>query len=170
MDTGRLRVQPRFRVPDRTASLDDPIKQVAAAVQAVLAESQGRSQAQQSARSRKDPIARSSSASCSRRDTSRPFPRARGWSRSRQGRSSRPLARDMLKRLGVTIRLGSSSHARMASARGEWAFAIEIGRTGTTQALRRALLDDPRPWAELESSLESWSSPGCSRSRDVGPC
>jgi hypothetical protein len=65
-----------------------------------------------------------------------------------------PLARDMLKRLGIAIRLTSASHSAMALARGEWAFAIET-ESGTTHALRRALLDDPRPWAELEASLEA---------------
>jgi hypothetical protein len=71
----------------------------------------------------------------------------------------------MLKRLGVTIRLGSSSHALLTSARGEWAFAIETD-TGTTHALRRALLDAPQPWAELESSLEcviAWLLEGSGR-------
>jgi hypothetical protein len=65
-----------------------------------------------------------------------------------------PLARDTLRRLGITIRLGGLAHEE--SSRGEWAFAIE-SEGGIVQALRRFLLDDPRSWLELEPSLEQIS-------------
>ncbi len=74
-----------------------------------------------------------------------------------------PLARDLLRRQGITIRLGGPGEE--ASSRGEWAFAIE-SEGGTVQALRRGLLDDPRPWIELEPSLDlvsSWLVEGTGR-------
>ena len=63
-----------------------------------------------------------------------------------------PLARDLLKKQGITIRLGSLG-ALSAARRGEWAFAIE-SETGQSQALRRLLFDEPLPWTELGSSLD----------------
>jgi len=66
-----------------------------------------------------------------------------------------PLAHDLLKRQGITIRLGGPGE--VSSRRGEWAFAIESDG-GTVEALRRGLLEDPRPWIELEPSLDIVSS------------
>ena len=64
-----------------------------------------------------------------------------------------PLAQDLLKRQGITIRVGSQADTRKAGARsGEWGFAIESD-LGTVSALRRALLDDDRPWSELPAEL-----------------
>jgi hypothetical protein len=66
-----------------------------------------------------------------------------------------PLAQDLLKRWGITIRVGSQADARKAGAsRGEWGFAIESD-LGTVSALRRALLAEERPWSELPAELSN---------------
>jgi hypothetical protein len=64
-----------------------------------------------------------------------------------------PLARDCLKQRGIEIRLGNLGDS-FTAPQGEWAFAIET-EMGKTMSLRRALLEDPRPWIELDHSLES---------------
>jgi hypothetical protein len=64
-----------------------------------------------------------------------------------------PLAQDLLKRRGITIRVGSHAESRKTGGpSGEWGFAIE-SEQGTTAALRRALLDDLHPWSELPAEL-----------------
>ncbi|QEH36616.1 hypothetical protein OJF2_52010 [Aquisphaera giovannonii] len=63
-----------------------------------------------------------------------------------------PLARDLLKRRGIEIRLGGLGEARRL-ARGEWAFAIGE-ESGMLQALRRGLLEDPGEWLELGPALD----------------
>jgi hypothetical protein len=76
-----------------------------------------------------------------------------------------PMARDLLKLRGITIRLESLNEARSVSLRGEWAFAI-TSDMGTVHALRRALLDDSRPWTELDPALErvaEWVIAGAGR-------
>lgn len=144
--------QPRFREPDRAAAVDDPIRMVAAAVQSVLAEIRGQSRAL--ARSHRDLDGHLAVGTLFSARHVEALPPGTRTIRVAPGTVVTPVARDMLKRLGVTVRPVSVSHSLMASARGEWAFAIEA-ETGITQALRRALLDDPRPWAELESTLEA---------------
>lgn len=63
-----------------------------------------------------------------------------------------PLARELLKKRGIEIRLGASPELGRL-ARGEWAFAIGE-ETGQLQALRRGLLAEPREWLELDPDLE----------------
>ena len=58
-----------------------------------------------------------------------------------------PLARDLLKRRKIGLRIVSGREAVFARGRskGEWGFAIE-SRSGQVEAIRRMLLDD---WAEV---------------------
>src|SRR3954471_23707822 len=64
-----------------------------------------------------------------------------------------PLARDMLKKRGVAIRLVSGREAAKARRPGEWGFAIERGvGSGVVDALRRAWLEED--WLELDASLD----------------
>jgi hypothetical protein len=65
-----------------------------------------------------------------------------------------PLARDFLKRQGIGLRVVSRLEVEAVRERGEWGFAIEA-ETGTTDALRRAWLDGPEPWAALEPTAEA---------------
>jgi hypothetical protein len=65
-----------------------------------------------------------------------------------------PLAQDLLKLRGITIRIGTKANSREAASSGEWGFAIESG-LGTVSALRRALLGDERPWSELPAELSN---------------
>jgi len=62
-----------------------------------------------------------------------------------------PLARDLLKHRGITVRLAGLAEIAPA-VHGEWAFAVDAG-TGQLQALQRTFLEDPRSWTELEPSL-----------------
>jgi len=62
-----------------------------------------------------------------------------------------PLARDLLKRQGVVVQLAGIAEFE-ATARGEWAFAIDSGH-GPVEALRRSLLEDAGRWAELGPSI-----------------
>ncbi len=142
---------PRFRIPERAFDLADPIKKVDEAVRAVLAELK-----------LKGP-------SCSRKEfdcqvvVDRLFSLRHaealppGTRIVQLGPSTvvTPLARDLLKRQGITIRLGGLGES-MNSARGEWAFSIAADSEllGTVKALRRALLDEPGAWIELEPSLD----------------
>ncbi|WP_337173391.1 hypothetical protein [Paludisphaera sp.] len=64
-----------------------------------------------------------------------------------------PLARDLLKKRGVTIHLAGVAEVA-AAARGEWAFAIEPG-PGWLAALRRSLLEDAGGWSELEPDVDA---------------
>lgn len=63
-----------------------------------------------------------------------------------------PLARDLMKRRGVTIQLAGIAEFG-ATAVGEWAFAIDSD-LGSLHALRRSLLEDAGRWAELEPSVD----------------
>lgn len=58
-----------------------------------------------------------------------------------------PLARDLLRRRGISLRVVSGLEASRARGqlRGEWGFAIE-SRAGSVEATRRLLLDD---WLEV---------------------
>ena len=66
-----------------------------------------------------------------------------------------PLARDLLKRRGVSIRFVARSEVARAGNLGEWGFAIEseINR-GLLEALRRGLLEGPESWFEVGSTFE----------------
>lgn len=59
-----------------------------------------------------------------------------------------PLARDELKRRGITVRWISRNEVEAVSRRGEWAFVIE-GEGGVLSALRRTWLDGAETWREL---------------------
>ena len=64
-----------------------------------------------------------------------------------------PLARDLLKKRGIAIRLVSRGEFARVRNPGEWGFAVESGaESGTVAALRRTWLEDD--WTELEASLE----------------
>jgi hypothetical protein len=64
-----------------------------------------------------------------------------------------PLAQYLLKRKGITIRVGGQADTRIADATsGEWGFAIESD-LGTVSALRQALLGNEHPWSELPAEL-----------------
>jgi len=64
-----------------------------------------------------------------------------------------PLARDLLKRRGVVVRVAGLAEVA-AAARGEWGFAIEAG-AGWLDALRRSFLQDGGLWNELEPSVDA---------------
>jgi len=154
---------PRFRIPERAVDPADPIKKVDEAVRAVLAELQPKGPS----RSRKE-------SDCqvvvdrlfSLRHAEALPPGARIV---QLGPSTvvTPLASELLKRKGITIRLGGLGET-MGTARGEWGFSIaaDSEMLGTIRALRRALLEDPRAWIEFEPSLEflaSWLVDGKGR-------
>ncbi|MDG3004518.1 hypothetical protein [Paludisphaera mucosa] len=64
-----------------------------------------------------------------------------------------PLARDLLKRRGVVVRLAGMAEVA-ATARGEWAFAVEAA-AGWLHALQRSFLEDGGLWNELEPSVDA---------------
>ncbi|HEY2155048.1 MAG TPA: hypothetical protein VGH33_05430, partial [Isosphaeraceae bacterium] len=65
-----------------------------------------------------------------------------------------PLAVDLMKRRGISLRVVSGGEASVGKGTGEWAFAIEGPTSGKAEAIRRALLDG---WAEVASpDLLSW--------------
>lgn len=59
-----------------------------------------------------------------------------------------PLARDEMKRRGLTVRWVSRTEVEAVRQRGEWGFAIE-GESGVLTALRRTWLEESNPWREL---------------------
>jgi hypothetical protein len=61
-----------------------------------------------------------------------------------------PLARDLLKRRGITLQYASGS--TNSKGLGEWAFAIEGRASGKVEALRAALL---HAWAEIAPEVAS---------------
>lgn len=65
-----------------------------------------------------------------------------------------PLARDFLKRQGISLRVVSRSEVDRVRDPGEWGLAIESD-SGLISAFRRSLLDDARPWYEVEGSTEA---------------
>jgi hypothetical protein len=139
----------RFRVPPRLPALDrdDPIEKVNAAIRAVLTEMSGRSQ------TRRDPDCQVYIDKLLSVRQAEALPRGTRMVQIGPGTVVTPLARDLLKRQGITIRLGGTSETH-AVARGQWAFAVEV-ESGLTQSLRRSLLDDPRAWIEVEPSLQA---------------
>ena len=139
---------PRFRIPEQAFDLADPIKMVDEAVRAVLAERQGPS------RSRKESGCQVIVDRLFSLRHAEALPPGTRIVQLGAATVVTPLARDLLKRKGITIRLGGMGEA-VASARGEWAFSIaaDLEVLGTVRALRRALLEDPRAWIEFEPSL-----------------
>jgi hypothetical protein len=64
-----------------------------------------------------------------------------------------PLARDLLKKRGIAIRLVSKTEVARVKNPGEWGFAIEgSAGSGMVAALRRGWLEED--WSELGASLE----------------
>jgi hypothetical protein len=64
-----------------------------------------------------------------------------------------PLARDLLKKKGVVVRVAGLAEVA-ATARGEWAFAVEPG-PGWLEALKRSLLEDSGAWRELDPDVDA---------------
>jgi hypothetical protein len=65
-----------------------------------------------------------------------------------------PLAVDLMKRRGISLKVVSGREAAVSKGTGEWAFAIEGPRSGKAEAIRRTLLAG---WAEVASpDLLSW--------------
>jgi hypothetical protein len=139
---------PRFRIPERALDLPDPIQKVDEAVRAVLAELQG------TTRSRKEPDCQVFVDRLFSVRQAEALPPGTRVVQLGPATVVTPLARDLLKRRGITIRLGGAGES-LAAARGEWAFSIATGsELGMVSALRRALLADPRAWIEFEPSLD----------------
>jgi hypothetical protein len=65
-----------------------------------------------------------------------------------------PLARDFLKRQGISLKIVSRSEVERVRDPGEWGLAIESD-SGLIAAFRRSLLDGARPWNEVEGSAEA---------------
>ncbi|AGA26138.1 hypothetical protein [Singulisphaera acidiphila] len=65
-----------------------------------------------------------------------------------------PLARDFLKRQGISLKVVSRSEVERVRDPGEWGLAIESD-SGLISAFRRSLLDDVRPWHEVEGAAEA---------------
>ena len=64
-----------------------------------------------------------------------------------------PLARDLLKSRGITLRVVSKAEVKTS---GEWAFAFEAD-SGLLAALRRTLLEDSMAWREIKTEeLARW--------------
>jgi hypothetical protein len=66
-----------------------------------------------------------------------------------------PLARDLLRKRGIAIRLVSKAEVARFKHPGEWGFTIaseDPAESGMIAALRRAWLEDD--WMELEASLD----------------
>ncbi len=138
---------PRFRMAGPAPISDDPIHQVSEAVESVLKDLRPRSLA------RKDPdcqVLVGNLLSVRQVEALPPGTRA---VQVGCGVVITPLAQDLLKRRGISIRVGSQADTRKSGAvSGEWGFAIE-SELGTVSALRRALLEDDRPWSELPAEL-----------------
>ncbi|WZP01074.1 hypothetical protein EP7_003572 [Isosphaeraceae bacterium EP7] len=73
-----------------------------------------------------------------------------------------PLARDLLKRLGITV----TRVARLKVERpGEWGFGVEV-ESGVTESIRRTWLDSPVLWTDLGPDVDEvarWISDGSDR-------
>lgn len=65
-----------------------------------------------------------------------------------------PLARDFLKRQGITLKVVSRSEVERARDPGEWGFAL-AAESGLVTAFRRTLLDEAQPWLELEGDADA---------------
>ena len=74
-----------------------------------------------------------------------------------------PLARDLLRRKRVVIRIVSGRETELSRGRdrGEWGFAID-SRSGHVEALRRILLDG-RNWSEIGPDPAHWVVEGQGR-------
>jgi hypothetical protein len=67
-----------------------------------------------------------------------------------------PLARQALKHKEIALRFVSRNEVERAQRRGEWAFGVDAP-SGITAAFRRALLESPEPWTELDAlSATDW--------------
>jgi hypothetical protein len=66
-----------------------------------------------------------------------------------------PLALDLMKRRGISLRYAANGEATEVKAKGtgEWAFAIEGPASGKAEAIRRTLLD---AWAEVAAPDASY--------------
>lgn len=74
-----------------------------------------------------------------------------------------PLALDLMKRRGISVKYAANGEAATGKAKGtgEWAFAIEGPASGKAEALRRALLD---AWSEVAADVASdWVASGTDR-------
>ncbi|MGC8643627.1 MAG: hypothetical protein ACP5XB_27530 [Isosphaeraceae bacterium] len=136
----------RFRIPPGAFDRDDPIVKVNEAVRAVLAELRG------PIPTRKEPGCQLFLDKLLAVRQAEALPRGTRVVLIGPGTVVTPLARDLLKRRGITIRLGGTRDAQNR-VHGQWAFALEAD-SGLEQALRRAFLEDPRVWYEVEPSLE----------------
>ena len=126
---------------------DDPIHQVSEAVQSVLNRNRPRSP------ERKDADCHVFAGTLLSVRQAEALPPGTRAVQTASGVVITPLARDFLKRRGITIRVGNQADTRKAGAQsGEWGFAIE-SELGTVSALRRALLEDVRPWSEAAEEL-----------------
>ncbi len=154
---------PRFHVPERAFDLADPIKKVDEAVRAVLAELK----LKREPRSRKESDCQVVVDRLFSVRHAEALPPGTRIVQLGPATVVTPLARDLLKHKGITIRLGGLGESSN-TARGEWAFSISADSEllGTVKALRRALLEDPRAWIEFEPSLDvlaSWLVDGKGR-------
>ena len=136
----------RFRVPPQAVARDDPIVKVNEAVRAVLAELRG------PILTRREPDCQLFLDKLLSVRQAEALPRGTRIVQIGPGTVVTPLARDLLKRQGIAIRLGGAREAQKR-AQGQWAFAVEA-ESGLELALRRSFLEDPRVWIEVEPSLE----------------
>jgi hypothetical protein len=154
---------PLFRIPEQAIDPSNPIKKVDEAVRAVLAELKPKGPS----RSRKESVCQ---VVVDRLFSLRHAEALTPGTRIVQlGPSTvvTPLARDLLKQKGITIRLDGPRES-LASPCGEWAVSIAADSEllGTVKALRRALLEEPRAWIEFEPSLDfltNWLAEGKGR-------
>jgi hypothetical protein len=143
---GAEAVEARFRPLDRARAGDDPIGEVDAAVRAVLAERKSvlRPATQADGQVHLDRLFSVRHAEA--------LPRGTKILRIGPGTVVTPLARDLLRRQGISILLGLPEPTKAAD--GEWAFSIAIhSEGGILQALQRALIEDPRSWIALPAGL-----------------
>ncbi len=79
-----------------------------------------------------------------------------------------PLARDLLKHKGISLRFASRKEETSSTEAGEWGFAIEqTNEIGKPASVRRQLLSDPTGWSEVGRTAREaalWTS----RSSDRG--
>ena len=153
----------RFRIPEQAFDLADPIKKIDEAVRAVLAELRPKSPS----RIREESDCQVIVDRLFSLRHAEALPPGTRIVRLGPATVATPLARDLLKRKGIMIRLGDPGES-FSSARGEWAFSIaaDAELLGTVKAVRRALLDDPRVWIEFEPTLDfltNWLAEGNGR-------
>lgn len=74
-----------------------------------------------------------------------------------------PLARDFLKQRGIAVRMVSDAEVKSHRPEGEWGFAID-DPSGTSAALRRALLEDRAGWFEIAArEVAPWVASAAAR-------